>query len=259
MIGDLGSGATVSMPNMPSRSTTLAAPPPVVVTTATRAARGRSGGVRPERSGAISMSVSRISTLAMPQSRKYAAHAPSSPASAPLCHRPGAAPRPAAPRLPRRALGPGVGESVAENGGDADAALTAFLDRALYRITGRHDKGVVDRAGRLGEAAKGALAEHFAARRVDRDDASGVAVLAQETHGARAVLRRIPGCPDQRDRAGSEERLREAHAEKLSCVSLSSRHSRPSSWRARSSPTTGEATSRPFSPPPVPARAISGP
>jgi len=49
MIGDSESGATVSMPNTPSRSTTLAAPPPVVVTTATRAARGRFGGVRPAR------------------------------------------------------------------------------------------------------------------------------------------------------------------------------------------------------------------
>ena len=54
----------------PSRSTTLAAPPPVVVTTATRGGRPSSGGLRPRTSGAISTSVSSMSTRTMPQSRK---------------------------------------------------------------------------------------------------------------------------------------------------------------------------------------------
>ena len=64
-----------------------------------------------------------------------------------------------------------------------DAGTRALMKRvelALDRVTRRHDEGVVDRTGRLGETAKGPLAEHFAARRVDRDDASRVAVLAQE-------------------------------------------------------------------------------
>ena len=70
MIGDFEFGATVSMPDIPSRSATLAAPPPVVVTTATRAARDNPDGARPASKGAISKSVSSRSTLTMPQSRK---------------------------------------------------------------------------------------------------------------------------------------------------------------------------------------------
>src|SRR6058998_3375917 len=144
------------------------------------------------------------------------------------------------PRLPRRACRPGVGEAVAENRRNAHAARTAFLDRALDRITRRHDESVVDRAGCLGEAAPGALAEHFAARRVDRDDASRVAVLAQEAQGARTVLRRVAGCTDERDRARPEQGLRERHGR----GSRSSFHSLARSARACSSPSTGEASSK---------------
>jgi len=68
----------------PKRSTTLAAPPPVVVTTATRGARASCGGLRPASSGAISTSVSSMSTRTMPQSRKNASIAASLPAMAPV-------------------------------------------------------------------------------------------------------------------------------------------------------------------------------
>jgi len=104
----------------------------------------------------------------------------------------------------RRPFGAGVRESVAEDGRDWDAARAALLERALDRIAGRHDKGVVDIAGRFGKTAVRALAEHFAARRVDRHDASRVAVLAQEAQGARAVLRASPDAPTSATARGAK-------------------------------------------------------
>ena len=89
-----------------------------------------------------------------------------------------------------------------------------------------HDEGMVDLPGRLGEARVGALAEHFAADRIDRDDPSGVAVLAQVALRARGVLRRVAGSADQRHRARREQRLRERHS---TCASPLQRHSRASS------------------------------
>ncbi len=64
------SGTSVSMPSVPSRSTTLAAPPPVVVTTATRGVLLRGAGARPDNKGTISTSVSSRSTRTMPLWRK---------------------------------------------------------------------------------------------------------------------------------------------------------------------------------------------
>ena len=76
-----------------------------------------------------------------------------------------------------------------------------------------HDKGVIDLTGRFGQARPGTLAEHFAPRGIDRDDAPPVAVLAQEAQGTGGVFRRVAGCTDQRDGAGRKERLRESHVE----------------------------------------------
>ena len=99
MIGASDPGATVSMPCMPSRSTTLAAPPPVVVTTATRGTRAMRGGLRPTSSGAISTSVSSMSTRTMPLARKNASIAASLPAMAPVCERASAWPSAERPSL----------------------------------------------------------------------------------------------------------------------------------------------------------------
>ncbi len=110
-------------------------------------------------------------------------------------------------RLPRSAFGTRIREAVAEYRRDRNTTRAALLDRALDRIAGRHDEGVVDRPGRFGEAAIGAFAQHFAPGRVDRDDAARVTVLAQISQGTRGVLRRVAGGADQRHRAGREERL----------------------------------------------------
>jgi hypothetical protein len=84
------------------------------------------------------------------------------------------------PGLPRRAFGAGVGEAAAQNRDHRDAARAALLQRVLDGLAGCHDKGVIDLTGRFGQARPGALAEHFAARGIDRHDAPRVAVLAQE-------------------------------------------------------------------------------
>ena len=112
------------------------------------------------------------------------------------------------PRLPLCTFRPGVGKAVAENRRHPHAASAALLECALHRIAWRHDEGVVDRFRRLGKTAPGTLAQHFAARSVDRHDAAGVAVLAQVAQGARSVFCSVAGCADQRDRAGRKKRPR---------------------------------------------------
>jgi len=67
---------------------------------------------------------------------------------------------------------------------------------------------VVDLARRIGEPLVRPLAEHFVARGVNRDDATGVAMLAEVALRPRRVLVRIAGGANERDGARREERLR---------------------------------------------------
>ena len=63
----------------------MMAPPAVVVSTATRGARAPTGRIGVRRtSGSASISASRLSTRAMPQSARNALATSSSPASAPV-------------------------------------------------------------------------------------------------------------------------------------------------------------------------------
>ncbi|MDT4848552.1 hypothetical protein FQZ97_826460 [compost metagenome] len=81
-------GGTTETPRTPNWSTAMAAPPPVVVTTPTVGLRPgwlrrRSTGRR-DSSGSASRKPSRVSTRAMPQSRKKVSATASSPARAPV-------------------------------------------------------------------------------------------------------------------------------------------------------------------------------
>ena len=108
--------------------------------------------------------------------------------------------------MPLGARGARVGEAVAIDAGDRDAFARAVLERLLDLL--HHDERVVDFTRHIRESPISALAEHLIARRVDRHDAPGIAVLAQEALRTRGILARIARGADQRDRARREQRLR---------------------------------------------------
>ena len=101
------------------------------------------------------------------------------------------------------AFAAGLGESVAVNRGDRDAFGHALFDRCRDGVGGHHDERVIDRFTHRCDIGIGFLAEDFVAAGIDRNDAAGVAVLAQVALRARGVLARVAGGADQRDERGS--------------------------------------------------------
>ena len=202
------SGATASSPSVPRRSTTLAAPPPVVVTTATRGVRARPGGLRPATSGAISISVSSMSTRDDPAVAEIGVDRPVGAGE-----RAGVRAR---ERLAERRSGPSL---YATTGLPAACALrAAAASRAASRTVSRNSRitrvsrivgeqldqladaevGLVADRDQLGEAeaarraAREHRAEHGAALRDDARRAGGQRVhLQHRVHGERE---RGPGC-----------------------------------------------------------------
>src|SRR5262249_32066443 len=87
---------------------------------------------------------------------------------------------------------------------DGHTLAAAILDRSLDVLD--HDEGVVHVDRRLGERRVRGFPQHFLAARIHRDDAPGIAVLAQVALRARCVLGRVARRAAQRPRGGAAPR-----------------------------------------------------
>jgi hypothetical protein len=94
-------------------------------------------------------------------------------------------------------LRPGVGEAAAEDARHRHAAPAAFLERLLHVLD--QDVRVVDRFRDIRDAGIGLLAEDLLARRIDREDLSGVAMLSEIALRTRSALCGVARSSDERD------------------------------------------------------------
>ena len=109
----------------------------------------------------------------------------------------------AAPRLA------GLGETVAEDGDNRDPLLAALRDGIGDAIGRHHDESMIYGLRHCAHVGIGFFAEDLLAAGIDRDDAPGKPVVAQEALRPRGVLRGVAGGADQRYRTRRKQCLSE--------------------------------------------------
>ena len=105
-----------------------------------------------------------------------------------------------------RGPSPGLGKARRQDGGDLHTGPAAFGYRLDHGFGRDHQIGVVGRFGQRRDRLPGALAQHGLAPRIDRIDRAAEAGLAQVFQRPAGGLGGVVRLPDDRDRAGRQQR-----------------------------------------------------